>query len=62
MMHDLIAYKRGYLNGLLAMTLVKDPFDLYTAFFNGYYVAANNYYFEIQEVNECQLTIVKLSV
>lgn len=51
MMHNLIAYKRGYLNGLLAMTFVKDPFDLYTAFFNGYYVAANNYYFEtFQEV------------
>jgi hypothetical protein len=49
MMYDMIAFKRGYLNGLLAVSTVQSPFDLYTAFLNGFYVAANNYYFEIQE-------------
>jgi hypothetical protein len=54
MIHDMIAFKRGYLNGLLAITMVNDPFDKYTAFINGFYVAANNYYFEVEEAHNDQ--------
>ena len=54
-MHDYIAFKRGYLNGLLSITMVNDPFDIYTAFINGFYVAANNYYFEVQEVEDVNI-------